>query len=205
MNLARILYPVEVLGPGKRIGIWLCGCSRHCPECISPELWQPHPEYEIPVERAAAILLELASRHPVDGFTITGGEPMEQAADLHRLLQKLRTVSEDILIYSGYTLEQLRERNSPDVEGILALTAVLIDGAYVDERNTGALLRGSDNQALHILNPAYRKTYETYLLAAENHIQNFACVDGVVSVGIHKRGFRKHMESRLGGKQEDWL
>ena len=47
MNVARILYPVKVLGPGKRIGIWLCGCDRECFGCSNPELWEPKPEYEL--------------------------------------------------------------------------------------------------------------------------------------------------------------
>lgn len=36
MYIARILYPVEVLGPGKRIGIWFCGCPRRCEGCSQP-------------------------------------------------------------------------------------------------------------------------------------------------------------------------
>lgn len=40
MYIARILYPVEVLGPGKRIGIWFCGCPRRCEGCSNPELWE---------------------------------------------------------------------------------------------------------------------------------------------------------------------
>lgn len=30
MYVARILYPVEVLSPGKRVGIWLSGGPSKC-------------------------------------------------------------------------------------------------------------------------------------------------------------------------------
>lgn len=36
MYVAGILYPVEVLGPGKRIGIWFSGCLSKCKGCSNP-------------------------------------------------------------------------------------------------------------------------------------------------------------------------
>lgn len=39
MYIARILYPVKVLGPGERIGIWMDGCEHGCIGCSNPELW----------------------------------------------------------------------------------------------------------------------------------------------------------------------
>ena len=51
MYIARILYPVEVLGPGKRIGIWFCGCPRRCEGCSNPELWEFQERYQVPEYR----------------------------------------------------------------------------------------------------------------------------------------------------------
>lgn len=31
ISLARVYYPVKVLGPGSRVGIWLNGCHRKWP------------------------------------------------------------------------------------------------------------------------------------------------------------------------------
>lgn len=36
MYVAGILYPVEVFGPGKRIGIWFSGCLSKCKGCSNP-------------------------------------------------------------------------------------------------------------------------------------------------------------------------
>lgn len=140
MNVARILYPVETLGPGKRIGIWLCGCHRACSGCSNPELWEKREEYEINCDTLAQLIYKIANQHEVDGFTITGGEPMNQAEALQSLLPELRKINPDILVYSGYTLEELRGLKSTAVETVLRQIAVLIGAAYIEERNTDALL-----------------------------------------------------------------
>lgn len=189
MNVARILYPVEVLGPGKRIGIWVCGCDRGCKGCSNPELWERKPEYEAAIKDIMGLVDRIAEEHVIDGFTITGGEPMDQAAELVKLIEGLKEYSEDILVYSGYLIEQLRNRDDHDTEAVLNDIAVLIDGEYREEENTDVLLRGSENQRIHILNPGLDKRYRTYLETAHNQIQNFTISNGVVSVGIHKRGF----------------
>ena len=36
-------FPVTVLGPGRRIGIWLQGCSIHCKGCVSQDTWAADP------------------------------------------------------------------------------------------------------------------------------------------------------------------
>ena len=189
MNIARILYPVEVLGPGKRIGIWVCGCKRGCSGCSNPELWNRKPEYEVTIDEVMNLIGRIAESHEVDGFTISGGEPMDQTEALSELTDRIRRYSEDILIYTGYKIEQLREREDLATNEVLTRTAVLIDGEYREAENTDVLLRGSANQRIHILNPKMENRYGAYLETAHNQIQNFTTRDGVVSVGIHKRGF----------------
>lgn len=189
MNVARILYPVEVLGPGKRVGIWVCGCGRGCRGCSNPELWVQKPEYEVAVEDIMDLIGRIAEDHVIDGFTISGGEPMDQPKGLSQLLPRLAGVSKDILVYTGYRIEELRAREDPATDAVLSQVAVLIDGEYREEENTDVLLRGSANQRIHILFPEMAESYEKYLTSAHNQIQNFTTSNGVVSVGIHKRGF----------------
>lgn len=191
MNLARILYPVKVLGPGDRIGLWLCGCDRHCPGCSNPELWKQKPEYEISVGNTADLIERVRSIHTVDGLTVSGGEPFAQARELAALVETLRIP--DVLIYTGYQISELRSLHDPDIDRLLSLTGVIIDGPYRQELNDGSLIRGSSNQTIHILNKQLRPLYERYLSEAINQIQNFTTTDGVVSVGIHRADFQTNL------------
>lgn len=189
MNVARILYPVEVLGPGKRLGIWVCGCRRGCKGCSNPELWVQKPEYEVTVEDLMSLVSRISDSHKVDGFTISGGEPMDQPEGLSQLITQLSAYSKDILIYTGYRIDELKKREDPATNIILSRAAVLIDGEYREEENIDVLLRGSSNQRIHILIPEMAEGYEKYLASAHNQIQNFTTLNGVVSVGIHRKGF----------------
>jgi anaerobic ribonucleoside-triphosphate reductase activating protein len=201
MNIARILYPVKVLGPGNRLGIWVCGCPRRCQGCGSPELWERRSEFEIPAAKLKNLIEKIAAARKIDGFTITGGEPLAQPEEFAGLAAYLKTVSSDILLYTGYNYEKLRRRGSKFIAAILDSVAVIIDGQYIEELNTGVILRGSENQRIVVLNQEYKTYYENYLAAARNQIQYFTTSDGVVSVGIHRRDFASEISLRINDSE----
>lgn len=149
MFVKRMYYPVRVLGPGKRVGIWVAGCNRRCPGCMSPELQTTSGCNDLSVEEIGALLKSI--REPIDGVTISGGEPFLQAKELCELVRLIRSrVTEDILVYTGYTLAELRKMQLPYVDETLSQIAVLIDGEYIDELNDGVGMRGSSNQTVHV-------------------------------------------------------
>lgn len=193
MYVARVLYPVEVLGPGKRVGIWFCGCPRRCKGCSNPELWEFQDRYYTSPQIVYELIMQIAKDHPIDGFTITGGDPMYQANDLQQLIVLLRAISEDILVYTGYSLNEI---STVQLNGI----AVLIDGEYIESRNNNCVLKGSDNQNIHILDPNYKEKYEGYLMRSTNQIQNFTTSDGIISVGIHKPNFMNDLLDAVSEK-----
>ncbi len=182
MYVARVLYPVEVLGPGKRVGIWFCGCPRRCKGCSNPELWKFQERYETTPETIFELIKMIACEHRIDGFTITGGDPMFQASDLQSLLDMLIEISDDIIVYTGYKYGELNE-------DMFTHISVLIDGEYIEERNDNSLLRGSSNQKIFIFDQKKADKYIAYFKTESNKIQNFFTADGVVSVGIHRPGF----------------
>ena len=98
------------------------------------------------------------------------------------LIREVKAISPDILVYTGYTFDELAEK---DLTGI----SVLIDGPYLQEQNNGCFLRGSENQNIIILEDQIREKYTVYLKSGQNQIQNFTVGNNVVSVGIHKRNF----------------
>lgn len=194
MFVARILFPVEALGPGKRIGVWVSGCGRRCEGCSNPELWIRRDEQRITVPRLTEVLRRLFMAHEVDGITITGGEPFDQAEALAALVRNMRPLTEDILVYTGYTLEALRARQDDATNALLSGIAVLIDGEYRAALNDGAPLRGSSNQRIHMLNTQFDPKYEKYL-QHENQIQNFTLNNGIVSVGIHRPDYETRLKA----------
>lgn len=150
VNVAETCVGTRALGPGIRSVVWVQGCSLHCPGCIAPE-WIPRRQARLvtPCDLAA----ELLTDKTVAGLTISGGEPMLQAAPLAAMVRAARRQRElTIVCYSGYTLGELRERPpAPGVAHLLEQVDVLIDGAYVAAANDGRGLRGSSNQVVHHL------------------------------------------------------
>lgn len=147
LDYAGHAFPVEGLGPGRRLAIWLRGCDRHCPGCISPELWAPGER--TPLEAVAAALAPFLPG--ADGLTVSGGEPFYQAEALSALIRLLRQqVDIEVLAYTGFLLEELRERGGAAAE-LLELVDILIDGPFVEDAPNTLRWRGSDNQRAHLL------------------------------------------------------
>lgn len=204
MKIARILYPVQVLGPGNRIAIWVCGCKRGCEGCANPELWELDEKKEIPMEYVKQMLLSILEKHKVDGITISGGEPFLQTSELDELVQFLTGFTKDILIFTGYQRRTLlqRKRDKESTERVLDTIAVLVDGKYIQEKNENHPLKGSANQRIYYKNVQVESRYEEYLKECQGklHAQNFQALDGVIAVGIHQKDFRELVEDRLAEK-----
>lgn len=190
MYVARVLYPVEVLGPGKRVGIWFDGCPRRCNGCSNPELWDFMERYKTTPETIYKLINELSKQHEIDGFTLTGGDPIFQAEDMQKLIYLIKKISNDIIVYTGYKKEEIEPQYLKDV-------TLLIDGEYIEELNDNSFLKGSSNQRTYILDENKQQKYESYLEGGENQIQNFFTSDGVVSVGIHRPQFSKALNEDI--------
>lgn len=182
-----------MLGPGNRVGIWFDGCSHACKGCSNPELWEFQEKYSTSIDMVIKLLNTIKESQVIDGFTVTGGDPFEQPEDLRQLLKYVKTVSEDILVYTGYDYSYLQKNYS----NILELITVLIDGMYIEEKNDNSFLKGSSNQNIIILDESYRNKYEQYLTDGVNEIQNFTAKDGVISVGIHRAGYEEELDTKI--------
>lgn len=193
MFIARILYPVKTLGPGKRLGIWFSGCEHHCKGCSNPELWEQPEKFRISLNALMKMINAIAKENLIDGFTLSGGDPFYQPDALTELLPELNKVSKDILVYTGYFYDEIYKKY-PE---ILKQIAVLIDAPYVDNLNYGEILRGSINQNIIILKQEYKNLYDEYRNDNQNIIQNFTTSTGIASVGIHRQGYNKELEKRL--------
>ncbi|WP_225991903.1 4Fe-4S single cluster domain-containing protein [Actinomadura montaniterrae] len=217
--LAKAHYPVTTLGPGTRAGIWTQGCTLHCHGCLSRDTWEADPAKAVPVEAVLGWLESLPS--PLDGITISGGEPFQQPAALAALLRGIRawrnarreTMPLDILVYSGYVYSRLsRVRGSRE---ILGLCDAVMAGPYVDRLNPrgrhpegGSLLwRGSANQRAVPLTPLGEERYgaSAGIGKTREHAGPRVQVSvdegpegrRVYYIGIPRRGDMEHLTSRL--------
>lgn len=164
MLIARILSPVHSLGPGDRVCLWTQGCNKRCKGCISPEL-QPYSGNEIDEDVLAKILIKVARKNNCTGITISGGDPLEQPQALLKLLTLLRNEFDDILVYTGFELQDIQDGLvGIEAKKCLDYLDVLIDGKYIDELNyKDCVLRGSKNQELHFINKALAPIYAEYM------------------------------------------
>lgn len=186
MQIERAFSGITTLGPGERLVIWVNGCNRRCKNCVSPEL----QAFDARNEQNVTEFLDSFDLNHVDGVTVSGGEPFEQAHDLLLAVRHLKKRGiNDILIYSGYTYAELRAKRDPVVDEILSEIAVLIDGPYVDDLNDDSgNLKGSANQNVIFLNPSYEEKYAKYY-KDDREMQEFSIGNYVLAVGIPTKDY----------------
>ena len=161
LHLSRLHFPITTLGPGRRIGIWLQGCTIGCPGCVSADTWD-RTKGETTVARVLEAIAPWLSA--ADGVTISGGEPLQQSAALEQLLHGIREASGkglDLLVYSGFPWEKIASR----VMGWNGLADALIAGPFLQSAAQTLAWRGSDNQTLHPLTPLGIEKYSPWISA----------------------------------------
>jgi anaerobic ribonucleoside-triphosphate reductase activating protein len=199
ISINKAHFPVTVLGPGRRIGIWFQGCSIHCKGCISLDTWERDAGRDMDLAHLVAWCRETATAG-FDGITISGGEPFDQPKALEQLLDAFHgwrrelAADFDILCYSGYPLSRLQKHHG----AILRKLDALIAEPYVDALPLTHLWRGSSNQPLVPLSERGQLRFGAYLDARADgpgkRIQ--AAVDGkrVWYIGIPARGDMPELE-----------
>ena len=145
VSVSRLHFPVTALGPGRRVGLWLQGCSIRCPGCISVDTWEPAIG-TVPLSEVLDRLTAIAGE--ADGLTVSGGEPFDQPGALATILTHWRdVVGTPTLVFTG--------RELADVETWLSehpgLIDALVTGPFRSDLPQTLALRGSDNQRIHAL------------------------------------------------------
>ena len=155
LRVARRIDRTEVEGPGLRAAIWLQGCTLDCPGCCNPDLL---PEglvaggQTIAPGRLAAEIAELG----VQGVTLLGGEPLQQARPLRAFLEALRARADlGVWLFTGYTEKAVRR--DPARAAVVALCDLWIAGPYLREQAPDPRRWiGSRNQTIHFETDRYR-------------------------------------------------
>jgi len=80
LRIAQKIPDTEAEGPGVRFAVWVQGCTLRCPGCCNPEMFV-HGKGGFEVE-PSALAAEVLATPAVEGLSILGGEPFEQAAEV---------------------------------------------------------------------------------------------------------------------------
>jgi anaerobic ribonucleoside-triphosphate reductase activating protein len=148
IRLAGVVGESIVDGPGIRFTIFTQGCKHHCPGCHNPQTHDFDGGKLVTVES----ILEKIRKNPLlDGITLSGGEPFEQAEACSVLAKAAHAMKLNVMTYSGYTFEEILA--GMDVrhgwKELLQETEILVDGRFEPARKNLLLkFRGSSNQRL---------------------------------------------------------
>ncbi|MBX9033054.1 4Fe-4S single cluster domain-containing protein [Gordonibacter massiliensis (ex Traore et al. 2017)] len=91
-------------GPGLRFAVFVQGCTHGCPGCHNPD---SQPACGGEVRALDDLVAEIAANGLVQGVTVSGGEPFEQAAACAELARRVRGLGLNVWTYTGYRYEDL--------------------------------------------------------------------------------------------------
>ena len=151
LRVAQIVPDTEAEGPGRRLAVWVQGCSLRCPGCCNPEMFSADKGGSwVEVD---ALMAQLGD---AEGLSVLGGEPFEQPAALAVLCAKVQAAGKSVMIYTGYTLAELRAKHDPAVDALLSTLDLLVDGRYEREHpEASRRWIGSSNQVMHFMTSRY--------------------------------------------------
>ena len=154
IRVAAVVDVTLAEGPGPRFAVWVQGCAIRCPGCCNPHMFDPAGGMVLPAGELLRRLDRVRDR--IDGVTLLGGEPFEQAAALAPFARDVRRRGLSVVVFSGHLLEELRADRPPGSTALLAEVDLLVDGPYVaalPERERR--WAGSANQRFHFLTGRY--------------------------------------------------
>lgn len=152
-KIAGIYWDDTAAAPGISLSVYFSGCHFHCPGCHNPEAQDFNYGRDFTTDIRNEIMEKLKKNGVMRTLSILGGEPLNEE-NIGATLEligwcKLDYPDLKIYIWTGYTIEELLERDDDDVRAVLRNITCLIDGRYEqDKRDTTLPLRGSSNQRI---------------------------------------------------------
>jgi anaerobic ribonucleoside-triphosphate reductase activating protein len=193
--ISRVHFPVTTLGWGRRVGIWTQGCSIGCARCIARDTWPADPGTDIPV---AELLRVVAECGPVDGVTVSGGEPLDQPEALRELIIGLREVlgagERDVLCYTGRSRSAVEAHHRNVLESVDAMVV----GPFVWHKACDDPLRGSSNQEVLCTTALGEARYGAGRVGRSYHLRVTVTPDRINTVGVPAPGDLAALDAAAG-------
>ena len=146
MRISGIIRESIVDGPGIRFVIFSQGCPHNCIGCHNPSTHSFDDGFYVEKQK----LLDEIDKNPLlKGVTFSGVEPFCQAKEFSELAKLIKARNLDIVTYTGYTFEDIKQNFSKNEswENLLKLTDILVDGPFIESKKDLTLkFRGSSNQ-----------------------------------------------------------
>lgn len=150
MNIAGFYDESISNGLGWRAVLFVSGCPHNCPGCQN----KAAQDFKYGKKFNKQEIIDRITQNSIlKGITISGGEPLcpeniPEVLDFIKEVKKVRPQF-NVWCYSGYTLEQLENRNDEVTKECLEEIDVLVDGRYVESKKDPTLkFRGSANQRI---------------------------------------------------------
>jgi anaerobic ribonucleoside-triphosphate reductase activating protein len=107
-------------------------------------------------ELTQKILNEVACHPGTEGVTFLGGEPFDQPGELAELASNLRSSGLSIMVFTGFTLEELQASKNSANAAFLDEIDLLVDGKFEQSNlDSSRPWLGSSNQRFHFLTSRY--------------------------------------------------
>lgn len=148
LRIAGMVKESIVDGPGIRFVVFVQGCKHNCPGCHNP---QTHSFTGGTMVSIDSIMEQIRKNPLLDGVTLSGGEPFEQAESLAELAGCVKELGLNVITYTGYTYEEITSGfgKMNGWESLMNETDILVDGRFeIDKKNILLKFRGSENQRL---------------------------------------------------------
>lgn len=139
IRIHAVIKGSKVNGPGNRFVIWTQGCKKKCINCYNKNIQKKTSGTIYNINDLIYNIMNAS----LDGLTISGGEPFDQADALYELLKGIN-LPLGIICFTGYSIEEIR--NDPLMNRCLEYIDLLIEGHYDDSQRAVSGLAGSKNQ-----------------------------------------------------------
>lgn len=143
LTISSIIHDSIVDGPGLRSVIFTQGCLHNCVGC--------HNQSSLPLNGGTLMSIDdiidvLNEFNFTKKVTISGGDPLIQE-EIVALCKRLKEEGYHILIYTGYTLAEIKKLKCCNV---LNYIDMLIDGKFeIENRDITLQFQGSTNQKIY--------------------------------------------------------
>ena len=137
IHRCEVVENEHLYGPGKRLLLFAQGCSLRCKGCTNQHLWEFGKGKNVSIDEI------INQCNDLDGITLHGGEPLDQATALCELIKRIKEQDKTIVLFTGYTYKELNKVQRQ----VWRNADIVIAGRYEEEKRDIYLqFRGSTNQ-----------------------------------------------------------